>query len=186
MARRILRFDPPERFIAGTVGEPGNRTFHLQAVGGGISATVIVEKTQVAVLARRVADMLRDLAEGGALRLPTRAPRIKANLPRLVEPFETEFRVGTIALAWDPSTTRLTLEFRDDMSEESEGEAPPPINDAPVGPDVLRIALSADAALDFAELALELAAAGRPVCPLCNAPIEATGHRCATKAPYLN
>ena len=128
-------------------------------------------------LARRIAEMLKDLSEGGSVQLPEVALPLPRRLPALVEPLAPEFRVGTIALAWDPSTTRLTLEFRDDMSEDAEGEAPPPINDAPVGPDVLRVALSADAALEFAERALELAAAGRPLCPLCNEPIEATGHR---------
>ena len=42
MSRRIMRFDPPDRFIAGAIGEPGRRVFHLQAIGGGIAATVIV------------------------------------------------------------------------------------------------------------------------------------------------
>ena len=33
MARQVFLFDPPERFVAGTVGEPGQRTFFLQASG---------------------------------------------------------------------------------------------------------------------------------------------------------
>ncbi len=35
MARIVFEYDPPERFVAGTVGEPGQRTFFLQARGGG-------------------------------------------------------------------------------------------------------------------------------------------------------
>jgi uncharacterized repeat protein (TIGR03847 family) len=89
-------------------------------------------------------------------------------------------------LAWDPSASRLILEFRDDMNEEDASDAPPPMNDAPVGPDVLRVSLSPAAALAFAERALQLAAAGRPPCPNCGAPLETTGHRCARKAAYLN
>lgn len=186
VARRILRFDAPERFIAGTTGEPGARIFHLQAIGNGIAATVIVEKSQVAVLARRIADMLNDLAEGGSVKLPVQTTRIKPRLPRLTEPFAAEFRVGTIALSWDPLAARLTLEFRDDMSDDGSADAPPPINDAPVGPDVLRVTLSVAAALEFAEQSLELAAAGRPTCPLCGDPITASGHRCTRKLAYLN
>ena len=30
----VHEFDPPERFVAGTVGEPGARTFFLQARSG--------------------------------------------------------------------------------------------------------------------------------------------------------
>ena len=32
MARAIHVFRTPDRFVAGTVGQPGNRTFYLQAV----------------------------------------------------------------------------------------------------------------------------------------------------------
>ncbi len=186
MARRILRYDAPDRFIAGTVGEPGERVFHLQAIEGGRSTTVIVEKSQVAILARRIAEMLKDLGEGSAVQLPAAGSPLQADAPQLVKPVNSEFRVGTIALAWDPSLVRLILEFRDDMSEEEASDAPPPINDAPDGPDVLRVSLSVEAALKFAESSLQIAAAGRLPCPNCGTPLEATGHRCARKAAYLN
>ena len=35
MTRRLFIFDDPDRFVAGTVGEPGDRTFYLQARKGG-------------------------------------------------------------------------------------------------------------------------------------------------------
>ena len=185
MPRRILRFDPPDQFIAGAVGEPGQRTFHLQAIGGGIAATVIVEKSQIAVLARRIAEMLKDLSEGGSVQLPEVALPLPRRLPALVEPLAPEFRVGTIALAWDPVPKRLILEFRDDMGIDDAG-APPPINDSPEGPDVLRVSLGVATALEFAENALQLAAAGRAICPNCGVPLDPRGHRCARKAALLN
>ena len=43
-------FDPPERFVAGTVGEPGQRTFFLQARSGARMVSVALEKQQVAAL----------------------------------------------------------------------------------------------------------------------------------------
>ena len=78
------------------------------------------------------------------------------------------------------------LEFRDDMSDEEASEAPAPINDAPTGPDVLRVSLPVEAALRFAEQALQLAAAGRQPCPNCGAPLDPNGHTCARKAAFLN
>lgn len=185
MSRRIMRFDPPDRFVAGAIGEPGRRMFHLQAIGGGVAATVTVEKAQVAILARRIAEMLKDLGEGGSIALPTDPASLVRRAPELAEPFESAFRVGTIALAWDPSVKRLILEFRDDMSEE-ETEAPAPISDAPTGPDVLRVSLSVEAALRFAEESLQLVAAGRQPCPNCGEPLDPNGHTCARKAAYLN
>ena len=181
-----MRFDPPDRFIAGAIGEPGRRVFHLQAIGGGVSTTVIVEKSQVAILARRIAEMLKDLSEGGSVTLPSESPALRQRSPELAQPFDPAFRVGTIALAWDPSVKRLIVEFRDDMSEEEASEAPAPINDAPTGPDVLRVSLPVDAALRFAEQALQLAAAGRQPCPNCGAPLDPNGHTCARKAAFLN
>ena len=83
MSRRILRFDPPDRFIAGAIGEPGRRVFHLQAIGGGISAAVIVEKSQVAILARRIVEMLKDLSEGGSVQLPEESPPLRRRNPDL-------------------------------------------------------------------------------------------------------
>jgi uncharacterized repeat protein (TIGR03847 family) len=47
----VHRFDPPERFVAGTVGPPGQRTFFLQARSGTRVTSVSLEKQQVAVLA---------------------------------------------------------------------------------------------------------------------------------------
>jgi uncharacterized repeat protein (TIGR03847 family) len=60
--RQVIQFDPPERFVAGTVGEPGQRTFFLQARDAARLASVVVEKEQVALLAERL-DALLD--EGG-------------------------------------------------------------------------------------------------------------------------
>lgn len=185
MSRRIIRFDPPDQFIAGAIGEPGQRVFHLQAIGGGIAATVVVEKSQIAVLARRIVEMLKDLSEGGSVQLPQVSLPLPRKLPALAEPFTAEFRVGTIALAWDPALLRLILEFRDDMTLEDAG-APPPINDSPDGPNVLRVSLSVSSALEFAENALQLAAAGRPICPNCGVPLDPRGHRCTRKAALLN
>jgi uncharacterized repeat protein (TIGR03847 family) len=51
MPRQVFVFDPPERFVAGTVGLPGERTFFLQASGGGRTVSVALEKVQVRVLA---------------------------------------------------------------------------------------------------------------------------------------
>jgi hypothetical protein len=51
MSRAIHVFRTPDRFVAGTVGQPGNRTFYLQAVHDNRVISVVLEKQQVAVLA---------------------------------------------------------------------------------------------------------------------------------------
>ena len=65
MPRRRYIFDPPERFVAGTIGDPGNRTFFIQARDGGRVVSVALEKVQVAVLAERLGDLLGELDRRG-------------------------------------------------------------------------------------------------------------------------
>ncbi len=54
----VHQFDPPDRFVAGTVGEPGQRTFFLQARTGVRLVSVALEKQQVAALAERIDALL--------------------------------------------------------------------------------------------------------------------------------
>ena len=51
MPRQVHLFDRPARFVAGTVGQPGDRTFYLQATGAGRTVSVALEKVQVSLLA---------------------------------------------------------------------------------------------------------------------------------------
>ncbi len=104
MSRVVHRYDPPERFVAGTVGEPGARTFFLQARAGRRITSVSLEKEQVAVLAGRVEEILDQAADrpGGTGRLDVDAGRFDAE--PLESPITEDFRVGTLVLAWQPST----------------------------------------------------------------------------------
>jgi uncharacterized repeat protein (TIGR03847 family) len=61
MARRIHDFDPPDRFVAGAIGQPGARTFYLQARHGPQLVSVALEKAQVAVLAERLLALLAEV-----------------------------------------------------------------------------------------------------------------------------
>src|SRR3569833_1172906 len=61
MPRAIHVFRTPDRFVAGTVGQPGNRTFYLQAVHDKRVVSVVLEKQQVAVLAERIAALLLEI-----------------------------------------------------------------------------------------------------------------------------
>ncbi len=61
MARAIHVFRTPDRFVAGTVGQPGNRTFYIQAVHDARVVSVVLEKQQVAVLAERIGALLLEV-----------------------------------------------------------------------------------------------------------------------------
>src|SRR3954452_6747638 len=112
MARRLFDFDPPDRFVAGTVGEPGERTFYLQASGGGRLVSVALEKVQVAALAEKVDELLDEVRrrQGEESAVPPNAPGELEDVAPLYAPIEEEFRVGTLALAWDDDDGSVLIE----------------------------------------------------------------------------
>jgi uncharacterized repeat protein (TIGR03847 family) len=170
VARQLFFFDPPERFVAGTVGEPGDRTFYLQASGNGRTVSVVLEKLQVRVLAERLEDLLdavqTSAAETGVL--DDTAP--------LDVPVEEEFRVGSMGLAWDADTERCVVEALAQYDEDEDEVEP--LSDVEEGPDALRVRLPMPMARAFVRRALRVVAAGRPPCPLCGLPLDPTGHVC--------
>ncbi len=162
-------FDPPERFVAGTVGPPGGRTFFLQARGDGRLVSVSLEKVQVSVLAERVDDLLDSHAEGTATE-----PLGEGDTEPLETPIEDEFRVDTLALAWDPERHVLVIECHDqDPEEAEEGEVA-----------TMRVVLTPEAARAFARRCAKVVSAGRPSCPFCGQPLDPTGHICPRANGY--
>src|ERR671937_358821 len=100
MTHQVYAFEPPERFVAGTVGPPGDRVFYLQAKGGGRLVSVVLEKVQVALLAEKLDELLGEAHRRFGLVLPEKAGPDPDNEP-LDNPVDEEFRVGTLGLAYD-------------------------------------------------------------------------------------
>jgi uncharacterized repeat protein (TIGR03847 family) len=175
--RQVFVFDPPERFVAGTVGQPGDRTFYLQASGSGRTVSVALEKLQVSVLAERLEELLEEVRRRGVDDVPAAAPRELEDTAPLDAPVEEEFRVGTMGLAWDGDAGRVVVEAL--AQAEGDGETDvEPLSDAEEGPDALRVVLTAEAVRAFVVRAQRVVAAGRPPCPLCGLPLDPEGHVC--------
>lgn len=185
----LISYDPPERFVAGTVGPPGQREFYLQASAGGRITSVGVEKSQMAVLADRVNDLLDEFAAGEATE---QAAQAFLDDGPLSTPVEEEFRVGTMGLSWDPTPRRLVLELHavgdsfDTADAEELAEAGEAAVDAATDPTqlVLRVSLPGAMARAFARRGRRVVAAGRPQCPFCAGPIDAEGHICPRANGY--
>jgi uncharacterized repeat protein (TIGR03847 family) len=191
MPRRRYIFDPPDRFVAGTIGDPGDRTFFLQAREGGRVVSVALEKVQVAVLAERLGALLDELdvrgvaASGDA---PTvEAPDSGGDDAPLDEPLNEAFRAGSLTLGWDGGAERVLVEAR---AQDEDGEAIDPDDDDEEdedGPDLLRVRMTASAARSFVTRAAQVVAAGRPPCPLCGGPLDPQGHICPRRnGHYVN
>jgi uncharacterized repeat protein (TIGR03847 family) len=178
MSRQIHVFRSPERFLAGTIGQPGEREFFLQVVDGRRILSVSCEKQQVAVLADRLGSLITEVARRfGAQAEPESTASADLTLST---PVDAEFRVGTMGLAWDGEGAQVIVELLA-LTEEEVGEDIV-LEDREDGPDALRVFLSLAAARDFAKHAELVVAAGRPPCPLCSNPLDPEGHIC----PRLN
>ena len=179
----VISYELPERFVAGAVGRPGERAFYLQARSGRRITSVGLEKFQVTLLAERLEELLDEVLRrsGGDAPVPAVTPAELRDDAPLDQPVEEEFRVGTMALAWDPEDERVVIEAQEVTEggvEAEVGEEDPPIA-------VLRVRITAAQARAFAERALKVVAAGRPPCPLCGLPLDASGHVCPRQNGYL-
>ncbi len=184
MPRTVYLYDPPDRFVVGTVGEPGDRTFYLQATDGARSTTVALERQQAVILAEKVVDLLGEVAR--------RHPEISSEIELAGEgdiddlgPLETpiieDFRVGALGLGWNANTNRVVVEAYvvgadniPDIEDDSD----------PAAPDCLRARIDAGSAKQFARRAGAAVAAGRPSCPFCHLLLDAAGHICPRANGY--
>lgn len=180
----VHAFDPPDRFVAGTVGAPGQRAFFLQARAGVRLVSVAVEKQQVEALAERVDDLLDELMSAGDddASIPAISPRDLLDNAPLDQPIEDEFRAGTMTLSWDVSDERVVIEVfpwseaavvTPEQLEEDLAELQEPDPD-----EVFLVRLPAAQARAFVERARTVLSAGRPDCPFCGNPVDPDGHLC--------
>jgi len=187
MPRQVFEHDHPDRFVAGTVGEPGSRTFYLQARSGNLVTSVALEKLQVSALAERVEEILDEMVRlsGGLADVPALAPAALDDLAPLDTPLTEEFRVGTLSLTWDGEQDVLIIEaLAVDENGEPETESGEGAGEANDDLDLLRVSLTAAAARSFAKRALAVVSAGRPPCPFCGQPLDPGGHVCPRQNGY--
>ncbi|HEY3510516.1 DUF3090 family protein [Kribbella sp. NPDC051137] len=187
MARVVHSYDDPERFVAGTVGEPGARTFFLQARAGHRLTSVACEKEQVMALAERLDVMLDEVARRFD-RDPVPQTGADDNAP-LEQPIEEEFRAGTMTLAWEADAERVVIEVFAVVAvdpAELEDEESDPVTAAMESDDaeVFVVRITEEQARAFARRAVALVASGRPSCPFCGRPIDADGHICPRANGY--
>ena len=181
MPRQVFHFERPSRFVAGTVGQPGDRTFYLQASDeAGRTISVALEKSQVQVLADRMSELLDEVANRASVVVPPEAD--VDDLEPLTAPVDEEFRVAAMGLAWDGSEEAVVVEAVAATDEPIDEEAI--LSDSDEGPDALRVTITPMAARAFVARARRVVAAGRPPCPLCSLPLDPNGHVCPRQNGY--
>ena len=191
MPRIVYEYDPPERFVAGTVGEPGQRTFFLQARSGARVTSVALEKQQVQILGERIDELLDELIGTGGVAtvIPAMTPVDQVDNGPLDQPIVEEFRAGTITLSWDADDERVVIEVFPVVEVETPIEADEdelvdlPI-DEPEPEELFVVRLTPVLARVFATRAASVVQAGRPSCQFCGGPIDVSGHLCPRSNGY--
>ncbi|MGA0078768.1 MAG: DUF3090 domain-containing protein [Candidatus Nanopelagicales bacterium] len=184
MSRQINTFENPERFIVGTVGQPGERIFYLQVKSQMSVFSVALEKTQVSLLCERLDALLDQIKQsdlGATVEIPDTWQQAEIDLLPLETPVNEEFRVGTIAIGFNSNKGLVTIEAHQDNGSR---EVPDLEVDDLDGPNLLRVRVSPSYARNFAERGRRLVAAGRPPCPFCQLPLDPFGHICPRANGY--
>lgn len=139
-------------------GEPGARTFQLRIIGSNFeSASLWLEKQQMQALSLALTQVLTQIG---------RPNRDSEGISSFPEGPDHDFRVGRMAIGFDPSTGTVVLHVFDLSRDEDEGE-----------PDV-QVRVTSDACASLNSVLQEIIASGRPQCPLCGVPLDPAGHAC--------
>ena len=174
----IIEFDPVDTIAAGALGEPGQRTFFIQATKNGATLTVFVEKEQVAVLSDRVGDLLAQVAEEHPEDPVEEAAAMStATLTEINEPAVPLFRAVVMGIGFDPERRLVLLELYEQAPADDTVEGAPPDPSEPE-PKLARLFATRTQMRAMAARGTETVAAGRPPCPWCRLPLDPSGHVC--------
>jgi uncharacterized repeat protein (TIGR03847 family) len=166
-----MELGPVDRITADAVGEPGERTFYIQARAGEELVTVIVEKQQVQLLAASVLELMEDA--------PAVEPVPEEPAMSLEEPLDPRWRAGRLSLGFDQDRDLFMLEVEEFQPELEDLEVDDPAAILPgIEPESIRIWASPAQMLALSRHGAAVAARGRPTCQFCGNPIDAEGHAC--------
>lgn len=184
MDRMTYRYTFPDRFVAGTIGVPGQRTFFIQARDGNRINSVVCEKQQVGILAEhleRILDELGKIASGIDVPPPVSQA---SDLGPLDQPLDEDFRVGTMTLAWDAGEQCIAIELFSVVEADESSDLDPFEQTVDNADASLQVRIDPATARQFIARARALIVSGRPECPFCEQPINPEGHLCPRANGY--
>ena len=119
MANPIIELDPVTHITAGAVGQPGHRTFFIQAERRGERIDLICEKEQVQALTDAIDEMVQNLEQEFGL---TRHADLAVDDAAMAikEPLDPLFRVGAMGLGYDANRDRILLVAQEALGEDEE------------------------------------------------------------------
>lgn len=179
----MMRFEydlnPVRQIIADAIGEPGKRTFFIQGSADSTLVSLVLDKEEVANLALSIIQLLEEL-ENKYDNIPATEQKTENLLPE--HPIEPAFRVGQLVLGYDEKEDMIWLIAKAMLVTESGVIRDPDEEDVPAA----RFVATRDQMRAMSEHALNVVARGRPICPLCNRPIDRSGHFCPRADGHAN
>ena len=172
-AMKSFQYDinPADHVIADAIGEPGNRTFFIQGRHQGELINLVLEKQEVANLSVSILQLLEELEE----KYPDLEPTGRTGGYLFAEePMEPTFRIGQLVVGYDEADDRVWIIAKALIFSDSGSVIDPDDQSVPTA----RIVATREQMRAMSEHALEVVSRGRPICPLCNRPINRTGHFC--------
>jgi uncharacterized repeat protein (TIGR03847 family) len=165
-----MDLDPVDKVTAGAVGEPGDRSFFLQARAGGRLVTIALEKEQVELLSSSILEILATVDKETGDGPPEELLELEA-------PIEPLWRAGRLSIGYSEERDLMLLELEELVAEEDDETEDAEDEDAP-DPDRLRVWASREQMLALSRHGAAVAARGRPKCRFCGNPIDPEGHTC--------
>jgi uncharacterized repeat protein (TIGR03847 family) len=145
------------------LGDPGKRTFRLRIMSGDEAASLWLEKQEMAALTLAIRQLLEQT--GGD---PTDEPDTEAPTTPFPERPGVDFKVGRLGIGYDEGRRAVLLFAYAATEEEQKDDAPPTFS----------CTVTRRQCDTFARRAEEVISAGRPLCILCDGPIDPEGHDC--------
>ncbi len=143
---------------AEAIGEPGQRHFRLLVKAASQSASIWMEKQQLAGIAEWLDEVLERLDR----EQPTDEPDVEP-LP-IGDSFDIDFRASQIGLGYAEEEGLFAIHVFDQAMTRGE--------------PAFRCLLTRGQSRVLSRKIADVVAGGRPICPLCDMPIEPTGHVC--------
>ncbi len=166
----IFDLKPILHITIGTLGEPGQRVFYLQATYEEQLVTLVMEKEHAVALVAGLDDLMAELP--AALSEPSVEGSLASDM-KLREPIRPLFRVGQMGLAYDEGDDLVVLAVYQLVPEGEEA----------TGFRFWGTQHQMRALRDQALLAME---GGRPVCSFCGELIDPRGHLCPRRNGHGN
>ena len=166
-----MELEQVDKVTAGAVGEPGERTFFLQARAGERLVTILVEKEQVELLASSILEIL------ASVELETGEPP-EQDL-ELEAPLEPLWRAGRMSIGYVEDRDLMVLDLEEAVADPDEDpdEGTAAEREAPE-PSRLRVWASREQMLALSRHGAAVAERGRPKCQFCGNPMDPDGHTC--------